>query len=1288
VRDFVRLHINGRPVEARGSDAFATLTDLLRKRERLVGTKVVCAEGDCGACTVLVGRRVDGALRYAPVCACIQLVGNMDGTHVVTVEGLSDCGLRIADRGLPSHANPQSQIQNPQSVKLSPLQRSLVSSHGTQCGFCTPGFVVSMHHHLTTCGSTCTDESLRRAISGNLCRCTGYDSIVRAGLQTDRSSLAPVDAIYPSESIDVDERETFITAPGATLFKPTTVDSLVAYLTKHPDATIVAGETDYGVLVNKHALKPTKLVSLFGVPELMRAECDGKTITLGGAATVTQLEWLAHEHLPELAEYLQWFGSSLIRNAGTVAGNLATASPIGDLTPPLIVLDAELHVASASGRRVIAMRDFILGYRKTALRPGEAIVGIRIPLPPSSDVVRFYKVAKRKDLDISTVNASFRLSIDAGNVIREAKIVMGGVGATVLRMTRTERALVRQIATANVFEQAGQVAHDEVTPIDDVRGSATYRRAVARGLVEKFGAEWARIREGEAPAEPMRMRDPMAPVVAHPQARQEPRPPVAPPSDPYVGRDVPHESAATHVTGQSVFLDDVAPLAGELVVGIVPAPVAAGRLKSLDFSAARCVPGVATIITAADIADHNRFGPVVHDEDLLVADEIAFMGQPLAIIAATSAEALDEARQLVRADIESQTPIVSIDEAIAAGSYLGQPRHMARGDLDAGFASAEKTITGTLDIGGQEHFYLESQIAIAVPGEQGTMTVHSSTQHPSEVQMMVAEVLGVPFSKVVCVCKRMGGGFGGKETQAAQPAMFAALVAARTGRPARFAYSKDDDMRFTGKRHPFKAVYRAGFKRDGSLVALDLQLYSNGGCSTDLSFAVLERAMLHSDNAYYLPAVRIVGRVCKTNLPSNTAFRGFGGPQGVATIEHVLQRIAHDLSLDPLDVRTRNLYGEAPRNVTQYGQTLANNTLPELFASIRREGEYEARRDAITRFNATSRTHVKGIAVSPVKFGISFTRRTLNQANALVNVYQDGSAIVSTGATEMGQGVHTRIRQIVADELGISMDRVVNTATSTDKNNNTSPTAASSGTDLNGAAAVDACSRIRERLSHVAAELLKSDNASHIRFAHDRVWDERDPARSIAFKDVCCAAYEQRVSLGERGFYATPGVDFDRSTGKGTPFLYFTNGVACSEVTVDRFTGEFAVDRVDLIMDVGESINPGIDRGQIVGGFVQGMGWCTAEELKYDAKGKLLSYSPTTYKVPASTDVPADFRVRFLDNPNNTVSLRRSKAVGEPPLMLGLSVWLAASDALANAGHAPLDALPATAERVKLAMAM
>jgi xanthine dehydrogenase large subunit len=756
---------------------------------------------------------------------------------------------------------------------------------------------------------------------------------------------------------------------------------------------------------------------------------------------------------------------------------------------------------------------------------------------------------------------------------------------------------------------------------------------------------------------------------------------------PSVGRNIPHDSAVGHVSGESVYIDDMAPLRGELIVDFVWSPVAHGRIRAIDLDAARALPGIAGLFTYRDL-HHNLFGAIIQDEFLLAEEVVSFIGHPIVVIAAESRKAIRAAKAAIKVDIKELEPVFTIDEAKKRGLFIGKTSTIRRGDVESVFASAKNILEGTFVNGGQDHFYLESQAALAVPGEFDQLTVHSSTQNPSEVQDVIAHLLGLPINKVVVVTKRMGGGFGGKECQATHPAAIAALVAHKLKRAARIAYGKDDDMCVTGGRHPFQNDYKVAFDDDGVITAAQIDFYSDGGAFADLSTSVLGRALTHADNAYYLPNALIRGTVCRLNYPPNTAFRGFGGPQGIATIETILEEIAIALKKDPFEIRRRNCYGIDERNTTPYGQVVRNNHLPHLFDEIAKRGDYRGRVVQVASFNASSRTHLRGIACTAVKFGISFNTKFLNQANALVNVYLDGSVQVSTGATEMGQGVNTKIRQIVADEFGIDAERVQLMATSTEKNNNTSATAASSGADLNGSAAADACRKIRVRMAGAAAEYFErvdgiSQSADEIVFENGEIFDRRNPAQRVPFPALVKMCHLERVSVGERGFYSTQGLDWDVDKGCGAPFLYFTQGTAISEVEIDRFTGMMRVRRSDLLMDIGKPINPGIDRGQITGAFIQGMGWLTNEEVRHDAKGNVLSHSPTTYKIPNIQDLPPIFNVDWIDA-ENPLNIRSSKAVGEPPLVLAISVWMAVKNALSyvSAGEIPKLHAPATGEEI------
>jgi xanthine dehydrogenase large subunit len=775
--------------------------------------------------------------------------------------------------------------------------------------------------------------------------------------------------------------------------------------------------------------------------------------------------------------------------------------------------------------------------------------------------------------------------------------------------------------------------------------------------------------------------------------------------------DFSHDAARELALGTAVYIDDRPFLPGELLVGIVGSPVAHGRIRQLDLQAALRVPGVVAAITYRDL-HHNSWGTIIQDQPFLAEAETHYWGEAIALLAAESPAALARGLRAVKLDMEELPAILSIDEAKAQSQFLGVKRMIATGDVDTALKQAPHTLQGELRIAGQDHFYLESQAAIAYPQEDGSIEIHASSQHPTEVQHLVAEALGLPYHRVVCVVKRMGGAFGGKESQAAPFAVYAALVATKTRRPARLVLSKDDDMRITGKRNPFQNTYQVGFDAAGRILALDVSMHSDGGAYTDLSPAIMERAMLHLDNAYYLPNARVVGQVCRTNLQPTTAFRGFGGPKGMLTVEHIIEDIAQTLGLDSADVRQRNLYQLHERNRTHYGQVVDENPIPELWAHLRSSANYDQRRRDIAEFNAKPSGIIRGLAMTPVKFGISFTTRFLNQGNALVNMHLDGTVQVSTGATEMGQGVNTKIGRIVAEVFGIKPAAVRLMPTSTEKNANTSPTAASSGSDINGAAAQQAAQKIRQRLAELALQVWArspdlrgrkvagagvapeiqvtgSVDTSDVEFIEGVVRHRKIQKWQITLCELLDEAYLNRISLSEYGYFTYPGIHFNKETGQGRPFFYFTTGAAVSEVSVDRYTGEVKLLRTDILMDVGRSILRGIDLGQVTGAFVQGMGWMTTESLFYNDKGMLVSHSPSTYKIPSVQDIPRDFRVQLWPNDRNQKNVRGSKAVGEPPLMLAISVWAACKNALSYAlpsGQLSDLPVPATAEALLMRM--
>ena len=757
-----------------------------------------------------------------------------------------------------------------------------------------------------------------------------------------------------------------------------------------------------------------------------------------------------------------------------------------------------------------------------------------------------------------------------------------------------------------------------------------------------------------------------------------------------VAKPLPHDAAHLHVTGAARYVDDMPTPAGTLHLAFGLSPSACGTITAIDLNAVRDAPGVVAVLTAADLPFANDVSPSAHDEPLLATDTVHYMGQPVfAVIARSHLQARFAARQ-GRIDIAATRPIFSIEDALAADArFEDGPRIYERGDAAGALDAAENTLSGSLRIGGQEHFYLEGQAALALPGEDGDMHVISSTQHPTEIQHKVAEAIGVPMHSVRVETRRMGGGFGGKESQGNALAVACAIAARRTGQPCKMRYDRDDDMIITGKRHDFRIDYDVGFDDEGLITALDVRHYTRCGWAMDLSLPVADRAMLHADNAYWLPNVRIESHRLRTNTQSATAFRGFGGPQGMLGMERIVDHVAAELGLEPLVVRQRNFYASGgsisgqEMQTTPYGQPVEDFILDGLIEQLRASSDHDARRAAIADWNAANPVLKKGMALTPVKFGISFTLTHLNQAGALVHVYADGSIHLNHGGTEMGQGLFQKVAQVAASRFGVPPEAVRITATDTAKVPNTSATAASSGSDLNGMAVKAACDAIRDRMAAHLAQLHQC-RPDAVVFSDGHV---QAGEAEYSFAEVAALTHQARISLSATGFYKTPDIEWDRIKGQGRPFFYFAYGAAVTEVVVDTLTGENRILRADILHDAGASLNPALDIGQVEGGYVQGAGWLTTEELVWDNKGHLRTHAPSTYKIPACADRPPVFNVALWDGENRADTIYKSKAVGEPPLMLGISAFLALSDAVSACGPAYPDLhAPATAEAVLAAI--
>lgn len=1218
-----------------------TLLEYLRTTLRRCGTKEGCASGDCGACTVVLAEPVTSpaghpVLHHQAINACITPVQAVHGRTLFTVESLA-CG-----------------------NALHPVQQAMVDCHGSQCGFCTPGFVMS----LFAWQQNGAGPSPTEALAGNLCRCTGYRPIVEAARR-----LEAIPPAAPAEQQATARKLLALcqgeTQPQGPVLMPTTLDALDAILQEHPKALLVAGGTDALLRHTQqlHELPVTVLLERIAALRTLEQHADGLII---GAARPYAACIAALAAYPGLDALLKRLGSPQIRNRGTIGGNLANASPVGDMAPVLLALGATLQLRGPKGSRRMALDGFFTGYRTTALERAEYIQAIHVPRLGSTQRFFAEKITKRHEDDIAAVSLALWLDLDEAGMVRQARLGLGGMAPVPMRARQAEEVLVGQRCDGLALEAACAALERTCRPIDDARASAAYRLHMAKVLLERA---FEQCRGQSCPSRLMSHQErasctPTSPLTPHHQQARA------------------HESAVKHVTGQAHYVDDLPQPPGLLHAAVGTAPIACGTLVTLDLAAVRAFPGVVAALTAADVPGDNDIGAVFPGDPLLCQGPIGFHGQALFAVAAHSELAARRAVHQAVVRCEATTPLLDVRVAKESRELVRPTRRLVCGAPSQALQAASHRLEFCQRSGAQEHFYLEGQVAMAIPGEDDTLQIFSSTQHPSEIQKLVAKVLAIPQAGVLVEVRRMGGAFGGKETQAAQWACLAALLARHTRRPVKLRLPRSTDMQLTGKRHPFASTAQVGYDDQGRIQSAQVELVADCGISPDLSDGVVDRAMLHVDNAYHLPHMAIAGWRCRTNTVSHTAFRGFGAPQGMLVMERAMDDIAWSLGKDPLEIRLANLYRDRDQERrTPYGQAIGPNPLPEIIDQLVADCDYWPRRRTILAASHTAAAIRHGLALVPVKFGVAFTARHLNQAGALLHIYTDGSIHLNHGGTEMGQGLNTKVAQIVAREFAVPFEQVAVSATRTDKVPNTAPTAASSGTDLNGMAARRAALKLKARLKRFLARHLDVSEET-IRFTAAGIMAG---SQRLSLAEAASAAHVARISLSATGFYRTPGIHFDFETGHGKPFHYFAWGAAVSEVAVDTHTGAYQVLRADILHDVGTSLNPALDIGQIEGGFVQGMGYMTTEEVVWDQQGRLATTGPATYKIPTAGDVPPIFNVRLFERPNAAETVYCSKAVGEPPLMLAISVWSALRDAIASlSGYrkAPDLPIPATPERV------
>lgn len=1317
--DTLRFYLNGTKVVLDTVDPEVTLLEYLRGIG-LTGTKLGCAEGGCGACTVVISQvnPTTGKIYHASTNACLAPLISVDGKHVITIEGIGN-------------------TKNPH-----PAQQRVAMASGSQCGFCTPGIVMSLYALLRNHPEP-NEIEVEEAFDGNLCRCTGYRPILDAAQSFNKpcgrsianggsgccmenggscngtngvldgevngSDAHDEKKFTPPSFIHYDKSTELIFPPALRRhsfrplafgnkrkrwYRPVTVQQLLEIKAALPRVKLIGGSTETQIEIKFKAMQYPASVYVGDIAELRQYSFHDGHVEIGGNVALTDLENICDEAVKHygalkaqpfqaIRKAIRYFAGRQIRNVGTPAGNIATASPISDLNPVFVATNAILLAKSMKKTTELPMDEFFKSYRVTALPDDAIIAAIRVPLASEKgEFIRTYKQSKRKDDDIAIVNACFRIKMDEDSVVKSANLVYGGMAPLTIQAKNAMNALIGRIfKDPKTLEHVmNRLEEDFNLPFGVPGGMATYRKSLALGFFYRFYHDVLSTMEIDGDLLDTEAIEEIDREIS--QGKKDHDASIAY-TQRVLGKANPHVAALKQCTGEAQYTDDIPTQKNELYGCLVLSTKAHAKLLKVDPLPALDLPGVIEWVDRHDVAtpEANWWGAPVCDEVFFAEEEVFTAGQPIGMILATTAKQAEAGARAVLIQYEELPAIFTIEEAVEKKSFFQHYRYIRKGDTEKAFAEADHIFTGSSRMGGQEHFYLETQACVAIPKpEDGEMEIWSCTQNPTETQAYVAKVTGVANNKIVSKVKRLGGGFGGKETRSIQLAGIVATAANKVKRPVRCMLNRDEDIMTSGQRHPFLGVWKVAVNNDGKLQALDADIFNNGGWTQDLSAAVVDRGLSHVDGCYLFPNVYVRGRICKTNTVSNTAFRGFGGPQGMFIAESIMEEVADRLDIPVERLREINLY--KPMEETHFNQAIEDWHVPLMYKQVMEESNYKARREAVDKFNSEHKWQKKGLALIPTKFGISFTALFLNQAGALVHIYHDGSVLLAHGGTEMGQGLHTKVSMIVAEALGIPLEDVHVSETATNTVANTSSTAASASSDLNGYAAYNACEQLNARLKPYREKL--GPNATMKQLAH--------------------AAYFDRVNLSANGFYRTPEIgyiwgpypDDPSKENTGKMFFYFTQGVTAAEVLIDTLTGDWTPIRTDIKMDVGRSINPAIDYGQIEGAYVQGQGLFTTEEsLWHRASGQIFTRGPGAYKIPGFRDIPQTFNVSLLKEVEwkNLRTIQRSRGVGEPPLFMGSAVFFAIRDALKAArkqwGCNEILSLrsPATPERIRISCA-